>query len=374
MLRIAHISANRFNSEFASNHTFRIWQELAKASSTYRVFARSNERRFYACDEGALQIRLLPSYFRSQFEFYFSAFLGLYSLVRFKPDVVILQCPALAMPIAMLLKIICKSNLYVEFHGEHYFRRQGNGWRSSLRYHFFRLNTLLVLNHAKKIRCLSHYMRASVVSVYGQKFEDRCVVIGSRVDLSLFSNIKMSYGMNSDFLNLVTIGALSDTKNHQSLIANLLSIGVDFQLTIFGEGPERSTIEKFIQTHSIEEKVTLKGNCSHQVISSSLHNYDIYIHYSKTEALPRAILEAMAVGLPCIISNTGLYEGVFIDGENCSLISVNSVSDLAGALLEFSNPRNRKRIGENGKTMVRNYYDWNIVFNAYRNSLIECGS
>ena len=79
----------------------------------------------------------------------------------------------------------------------------------------------------------------------------------------------------------------------------------NFCLEVVGGGND-SMIKKIIKENGLENYVYLKGSLSHpDEIFNWLDNVDIYIHPSKTEGLPRSLIEAMSRGCACIASNVG---------------------------------------------------------------------
>lgn len=99
-------------------------------------------------------------------------------------------------------------------------------------------------------------------------------------------------------LKLIAVGNLKRDKNFiyaLETFANLKSCSVS--LDIYGEGPLRDELEDFIKLNNI--KVRLMGR--HQMNSDILTTYDAFLMTSLNEGMPISLLEAMNVGLPCIL-------------------------------------------------------------------------
>ena len=117
-----HISANQYPKLPASHHSKVIWKELAKGCDEYHVIARSTNMTFSYSKEGNVHLHLLPSFGKRQYVFFFlSLFLPFYFL-KLKPTHVIAQCPVLGGFISAAFKTIFNFKLFVELHGEHYFK------------------------------------------------------------------------------------------------------------------------------------------------------------------------------------------------------------------------------------------------------------
>ncbi len=64
-------------------------------------------------------------------------------------------------------------------------------------------------------------------------------------------------------------------------------------------------LDKFIKEYGLEDKVVFMGSIPHKEIFNVLKEMDIYIQPSLQEGMPRALLEAMSIGIPCYGSTAG---------------------------------------------------------------------
>ena len=88
-------------------------------------------------------------------------------------------------------------------------------------------------------------------------------------------------------------------------INKLRKHGLDnYEYWIIGGG-DKSYLEKFVKKYKLEDNVKFLGSLPHDEIFNKLKKVDIYIQPSKTEGLPRALLEAMSMGCLCIGTNVG---------------------------------------------------------------------
>lgn len=102
-------------------------------------------------------------------------------------------------------------------------------------------------------------------------------------------------------LRIVSVGRLHPQKNIPLLLSAFASFVEEhpqYVLEIYGEGTLEERIKKRIQEMGLQEKVHLKGFCKdvHQKIA----NAAMFVMTSDYEGMPNALLEAMAIGLPCI--------------------------------------------------------------------------
>jgi glycosyltransferase involved in cell wall biosynthesis len=89
-------------------------------------------------------------------------------------------------------------------------------------------------------------------------------------------------------------------------IAQCISGGLDVRLEIVGDGQHRAELEKRAARHGLGARVRFHGQLpAGQAVWEVLDRADLFVLPSRQEGLPRALIEAMARGLPCIGSTVG---------------------------------------------------------------------
>lgn len=108
-----------------------------------------------------------------------------------------------------------------------------------------------------------------------------------------------------DFLHekckIVSVGRLEPQKNQKVLIDAFDLLANDFpeyQLTIYGEGSLRKELEEYVKSKELQERVYLPGNQSN--IQEYIKDASLFVLSSDYEGIPNALIEAMAIGLPCV--------------------------------------------------------------------------
>ena len=99
------------------------------------------------------------------------------------------------------------------------------------------------------------------------------------------------------------------------------------KLLLVGDGPERYTVEKYCREYNLCDRVVFIGKVrnTEQVLEIA----DVFLLPSETESFGLAALEAMAVGVPVISSNTGGIPEVNLHGVSGFLSNVGDVEDMA---------------------------------------------
>jgi N-acetyl-alpha-D-glucosaminyl L-malate synthase BshA len=99
------------------------------------------------------------------------------------------------------------------------------------------------------------------------------------------------------------------------------------KLLIVGEGPDKVSAEALAVTLGIADKVVFFGNSNE--VDKILCFSDLFLLPSEKESFGLAALEAMAIGVPIISSNTGGLPEVNIHGESGYLSAVGDISEMA---------------------------------------------
>jgi glycosyltransferase involved in cell wall biosynthesis len=91
---------------------------------------------------------------------------------------------------------------------------------------------------------------------------------------------------------------------------------VPMRLELFGEGPERSRLERFVEQHAMGDWVSLPGRVARDELRRRYWDSDVYLTPARLEAFGIAALEARTAGLP-VLARTDTGVGDFVaDGVN----------------------------------------------------------
>ncbi|MGI6220404.1 MAG: glycosyltransferase family 4 protein [Coriobacteriales bacterium] len=174
---------------------------------------------------------------------------------------------------------------------------------------------------------------------------------------------------------IVTAGRLAEQKNQAQLIRAFASIAAEFPdhtLEIYGEGSLRPRLEQLIGELGLGNRVILKGRVATDEIYGCVQDAELFVLPSLWEGLPNALIEAMALGLPCIASDCSIGgpRELIDDGVDGLLVPVGDEDALAEAMRELlGNPTRAEELGERARAVAERL-DPSVVCDAWEDYLI----
>lgn len=166
-------------------------------------------------------------------------------------------------------------------------------------------------------------LRGEVLKQYGVA-PARVAVVPNYVDTERFSPRNEHRVSGS----LAFVGRLTKQKNLFVLLDALTGLdGVS--VTLVGEGPQREALERYAEERGVEARFT--GRVQHERLPALLSRAEVFVLPSLWEGHPKALLEAMACGLPVIGTNVPGIGEVLRDGES-GILCEPTAQDLRRAL------------------------------------------
>lgn len=201
----------------------------------------------------------------------------------------------------------------------------------------------------------------SFVSNYCQQ------LYGSKKPSYIFSSFKQSeinhfktdYKVGSK-LKIITLGRLEGEKGHINLLKAASEKDTSlFEIHLIGDGSQRKILENFAEHNNIHAKF-YGAITDREQIFTLLANSDVFVIPSLTEGMPRALLEAMAVGIPCIGSNVGGIPEV-LSPEN--LYEANDIKALQDLLFKIYDSQDFRQ-----STAAKNQ---NVISSLYSDAVLQ---
>lgn len=154
----------------------------------------------------------------------------------------------------------------------------------------------------------------------------------------------------SDFV-IAGLGRFVPIKGFDTLVAALPSVVAALpaaRLLLIGDGPERPALEARATALGVAGRVHMTGNVDG--VARWLMAADVLAAPSRNEGMGRALVEAMALGIPVVGSAVGGIPDVIADGESGRLVEPDAPAALAGALIALGrDPGLARKLGEAGQ-------------------------
>lgn len=135
-------------------------------------------------------------------------------------------------------------------------------------------------------------------------------------------------------------------------------------LLIIGDGEDRNKLEKMVAALKLESRVQWLGARYGAEKDEILTKMDVFLHPSRNEGMPGAVLEAAAIGIPVIVSEeTNLANWVRTEEAGIAL-SHNEPEALAQALTKAGTARQQGELARwsiNARRMVQTVFSWHRI-------------
>ena len=197
-----------------------------------------------------------------------------------------------------------------------------------------RIGPLLALFHFiicrrfKKVFVLSDAMRYQVSKfISGEPLIQRNFVDETPLD------VYRTAGVSSTELRVGFLGSLSKRKRPLllvDLLGDLVEQGHDVCLDIVGSGPLKSELELYATKSGLLQKCTLHGFMKQPF--KVLNNCDVLVLPSESEGTSRAVMEALYLGIPCVVFDVDGMEELITKNRNGVVIQ--SAEELSKAVLK----------------------------------------
>ncbi len=196
----------------------------------------------------------------------------------------------------------------------------------------------------------------------------KSVVIPNGIDLSKFQkssrpdrtpqDLRRDFGVSQDDLVLTFSGRLDPQKGVDILIRALAAMTPEsrrlLKVWLIGSGPQEAELRAMCQAANLQDMITFHGYQEHVV--DFLLASDIFVLPSRYEAMPISLLEALAAGLPCIVTEVGDNSRLVEDRVQGLVVPPDDPASLARAIQEMTGDKDfRLRVGKNARIKSMRY-------------------
>lgn len=194
---------------------------------------------------------------------------------------------------------------------------------------------------------------------------DRFAVIPSGIDIDRFKQVGTSgkvmpewFDCPSDATVVGSVGWLTDIKGHRFLVDAVAQLKREYphlHVVLLGTGDQQEALLQQARKAGISPAVHLVG--FREDVECALAGMDCFVLPSLNEGMGRALIEAMAAGLPVIASRVGGIPAMIEDEKNGLLVPAGDSLALAAALRRIlSDPTWAWALGQNAMQSIGTGY------------------
>lgn len=193
-----------------------------------------------------------------------------------------------------------------------------------------------ILNNSfKGIACVSNQTEKSIKSILNKNL--KTIQVRHSIDIENYDkkNDIEKYKFENSKRKIIFLGQLIKRKNVNLIIEWIKQSKEDFEFYFAGEGELKSEITEM---EKVDKRVKYIGFLEKKEIKETLKNYDFMILPSKEEPYGIVLIEALASGVPCIVSNAIGPSEIISDGKNGFIIEeIDNIKELNRVLSKSIN-------------------------------------
>lgn len=164
-------------------------------------------------------------------------------------------------------------------------------------------------------------------------------------------------------LRVLYVGRLVPYKRLRELVRGfalaLEKISAPIELHYVGFGRERAPIEAMRTELGIADRVIFHGRLEQAEVIEHMQRADCFVNIADMEGLPNAVLEAMACGLPVVLSDIAPHRELIEEGIQGALCDGKSPDSVAGALARvLGDAERRRQMGEASRARMEAGFSW----------------
>lgn len=240
-------------------------------------------------------------------------------------DVISVQAPDEYGLIGFLLSKLFVVPLQIQVHTDIMSSRYRHAsWKERMRYYIGRF----LISRADHIRVVSQRIKRSIQSTKYKVSNIKITVLPIFTDTSKFISALRDSRTDNRFHNysfkMIAVGRFVDKEKNFIMLIEIMREFIKIcpaaLLVIVGDGPDKKNYELKIKNYGLSRNIILEP--WRDDLPSLYKSFDLYLLSSNYEGWGRTVIEAMASGLPVIMTDVGLAREVVINGENGVIVPV----------------------------------------------------
>jgi glycosyltransferase involved in cell wall biosynthesis len=234
------------------------------------------------------------------------------------------------------------------------------------------VNRLIMDRLADAVNAVCHFSARSLARVDGFS-GGRIQVIENGIDVAQYrpshdrSALRRKLGLTPDRRYVANVARLHPVKDQATLVRAFSMVAAthaEVDLLLVGDGPERGRLQALVTEMGLVTRVNFLGVRSD--VPDILRAADLFALTSVSEAASLTLLEAMAAGLPVVVTDVGGNPEIVRDGQEGLLVPRGDAEKTAAALLRLlRNPNEAESLGQAGARRVQERYRLERTIESY---------
>ena len=275
-------------------------------------------------------------------------------------DLVITRVSTASLPILLLCKIMRIPSLYntlsVPFSYKQVSTLGGIAFQNPISRNIMKVVDYACLSLAGTIAVSGHEAVNEIRSQARFVSSEKVVQLPFPLPEFFFKTLPHS---SQDKIVLKFLGSLNDMYDFSPLIeavAELNSEGLETELIVSGSGKQRKPLEELVKSRNISNVQFKEANLPRSQIPRELSNATAVVIplRDSVPGVPIKGIEAMALGIPVIISNVKDLK-TFINGKSCIVVKQNNKAGWKEGIMQIGNPLIRGKIVQGAKAVAEQY-------------------
>ncbi len=230
--------------------------------------------------------------------------------------------------------------------------------------------TKYVMNHADMVTCDAEIVKQMIVrqTVFP---EEKIVVFPWGLELDRFNSevdgsmIRRKLGWEENIIIVMNraFKPIYGISYFIQALPRVIEVFPDVRVLLIGKGHLEGQLRCMVKEYGVDDYIHFPGWIPLEEMPKYLAASDIYVSSSLSDGASMCLLEAMACGLPVIVTDIPAILEWVNDGENGCVVSQKSAEELTGRIIKLvKNRSEREKMAQNNLMVAQERLDWNKNF------------
>jgi len=190
----------------------------------------------------------------------------------------------------------------------------------------------------------------------------------SKINFNEIKKFKKKYNLNKDVL--LYVGRIHKSKGLQYVLEAIKNLEIKFLIVGKDAGYKRN-LKRRIKKLKLEEKVIFAENLNEKELVTAFKSSKIFTLFSEWEGFGIVVIEALAAGIPVVVSDRGALPQLIENNVNGLIVKFKDIEKLKEDIEKLlSNNKLRNKFIKNGINFSKNY-SWESIIRKIEKVYIQ---